>query len=73
MSDVLLNPVTVVTGGGGKIPRVFRFLGNIILHPYLAAIVFCLQDHFCHQLAFDPAASSGICRFYRQRRAYPCG
>jgi cholesterol oxidase len=32
-SDVLLNLLTVMTGGGGKIPRIFRFLGNIIRHP----------------------------------------
>jgi len=32
-SDVLLNLTTVMTGGGGKIPRVFRFLGNVLLHP----------------------------------------
>ena len=35
-SDVLLNLVTVMTGGGGKIPRVFRLLGNILLHPLRA-------------------------------------
>lgn len=32
-SDVLLNLLTLMTGGGGKIPRGFRFLGNILLHP----------------------------------------
>ena len=32
-SDVLLNLLTLMTGGGGKIPRGFRFLGNIIQHP----------------------------------------
>ncbi|MBW2410298.1 MAG: GMC family oxidoreductase [Deltaproteobacteria bacterium] len=32
-SDVLLNLLTLMTGGGGKIPRGFRFLGNIIRHP----------------------------------------
>jgi len=32
-SDLLLNLLTLMTGGGGKIPRGFRFLGNIILHP----------------------------------------
>ncbi|MDA3894588.1 MAG: GMC family oxidoreductase [Desulfobacteraceae bacterium] len=32
-SDVLLNLFTVLTGGGGKIPRGFRFLGNILRHP----------------------------------------
>lgn len=32
-SDVLLNLFTLMTGGGGKIPRVFRFVGNIIKQP----------------------------------------
>ena len=32
-SDVLLNLLTIMSGGGGKIPRVFRFIGNIIKHP----------------------------------------
>jgi cholesterol oxidase len=32
-SDVLLNLLTLMTGGGGKIPRGLRFLGNIIRHP----------------------------------------
>ena len=32
-SDVLLNLLTIMSGGGGKIPRVMRFLGNIIKHP----------------------------------------
>lgn len=32
-SDVLLNLLTLMTGGGGKIPRGIRFLGNIIRHP----------------------------------------
>jgi len=32
-SDVLLNLLTLMTGGGGKIPRGMRFLGNIIRHP----------------------------------------
>jgi cholesterol oxidase len=32
-SDVLLNLLTVMTGGGGKIPRFFHFLGNIVRHP----------------------------------------
>jgi len=32
-SDVLLNLLTLMTGGGGSIPRGFRFLGNIIRHP----------------------------------------
>ncbi|MBC2717085.1 MAG: GMC family oxidoreductase [Desulfobacteraceae bacterium] len=32
-SDVLLNLLTVMTGGGGKIPRFFRFLGNVLRHP----------------------------------------
>lgn len=32
-SDVLLNLLTLMTGGGGKLPRGLRFLGNIIRHP----------------------------------------
>lgn len=32
-SDLMLNLLTVMTGGGGKIPRVFRFIGNIFKHP----------------------------------------
>jgi len=32
-SDVLLNLFTVMTGGGGKIPRPLRFLGTILKHP----------------------------------------
>ena len=32
-SDVLLNLFTLMTGGGGKIPRIFRLLGNIVKHP----------------------------------------
>ncbi len=32
-SDVLLNLLTLMTGGGGSIPRGFCFLGNIIRHP----------------------------------------
>lgn len=32
-SDVLLNLLTIMSGGGGKIPRVVRFLGNVIRHP----------------------------------------
>ena len=32
-SDVLLNLLTLLTGGGGKIPRIFRFMGNIVRHP----------------------------------------
>lgn len=32
-SDVLLNLLTVMTGGGGKIPRIFRFLGNVLRNP----------------------------------------
>ena len=32
-SDVLLNLFTLLTGGGGKIPRFFRYLGNIARHP----------------------------------------
>ncbi len=32
-SDVLFGLVTLLTGGGGKIPRIFRFLGNVLRHP----------------------------------------
>jgi cholesterol oxidase len=32
-SDALLNLGTLMTGGGGNIPRGFRFLGNVIRHP----------------------------------------
>ncbi|MAT45670.1 MAG: cholesterol oxidase [Anaerolineaceae bacterium] len=33
-SDLLYAIATVLTEGGGKIPRFLRFLGNIIRHPY---------------------------------------
>jgi cholesterol oxidase len=33
-SDLLYAIATVLTDGGGKIPRVLRFLGNIFRHPY---------------------------------------
>ncbi|WP_457553627.1 GMC oxidoreductase [Desulfobacula sp.] len=32
-SDVLLNLLTIMSGGGGKVPRILRFLGNIAKHP----------------------------------------
>ena len=32
-SDVLLNLYTLMAGGGGSIPRVIRYLGNVIRHP----------------------------------------
>ena len=32
-SDVLLNLLTLMTDGGGKIPRTLRFCGNIVKHP----------------------------------------
>lgn len=32
-SDLILNLFTIMSGGGGKIPRVMRFLGNIVKHP----------------------------------------
>jgi cholesterol oxidase len=32
-SDVLLNLFTLMTGGGGNIPRVVRFIGNVIKQP----------------------------------------
>jgi cholesterol oxidase len=33
-SDLLLAIATVLTDGGGKVPRILRFLGNILRHPY---------------------------------------
>jgi cholesterol oxidase len=33
-SDVLLNLLTLLTDGGGKIPRLFRYIANIIRHPF---------------------------------------
>ena len=33
-SDLMYAIATVLTDGGGKIPRVMRFLGNILRHPY---------------------------------------
>jgi cholesterol oxidase len=33
-SDVMGSLVTLLTGGGGKIPRAVRFLGNIMRHPW---------------------------------------
>ena len=35
-SDVLLNLYTIMAGGGGSIPRVIRYLGNIAKHPLQA-------------------------------------
>ena len=32
-SDVMLNLMTLMAGGGGRVPRVFRFLGNVIRRP----------------------------------------
>ncbi len=32
-SDLLFGLLTLLTDGGGRLPRVFRFLGNIIRHP----------------------------------------
>ncbi|NQU62959.1 MAG: GMC family oxidoreductase [SAR324 cluster bacterium] len=32
-SDLLLSLNTLLTGGGGRVPRVLRYLGNILLHP----------------------------------------
>lgn len=32
-SDVLLNLFTLMTGGGGPIPRIFRFMGTVLRHP----------------------------------------
>ncbi|MBA3011564.1 MAG: GMC family oxidoreductase [Proteobacteria bacterium] len=32
-SDVLLNLFTIMSGGGGNVPRVIRFLGNVARHP----------------------------------------
>jgi cholesterol oxidase len=33
-SDVMGSLVTLLTGGGGRIPRVIRFLGNVVRHPW---------------------------------------
>jgi cholesterol oxidase len=33
-SDLLYTIATVLTDGGGKLPRQLRFLGNILRHPY---------------------------------------
>ena len=33
-SDLLYAIATVLTDGGGKMPRILRFLGNILRHPY---------------------------------------
>lgn len=33
-SDLLYAIATVLTEGGGKVPRILRFLGNILRHPY---------------------------------------
>ncbi|MDH3798542.1 MAG: GMC family oxidoreductase, partial [Desulfobacterales bacterium] len=33
-SDVMGSLVTILTGGGGRIPRVIRFFGNILRHPW---------------------------------------
>jgi len=33
-SDVMGSLVTLLTGGGGRIPRAVRFLGNIVRHPW---------------------------------------
>ncbi|MBI9077486.1 MAG: GMC family oxidoreductase [Desulfatibacillum sp.] len=32
-SDVLFGLLTLLTGGGGRIPRFVRFLGNVLRHP----------------------------------------
>lgn len=32
-SDVLFGLLTVLTGGGGRVPRQLRFLGNVLRHP----------------------------------------
>ncbi|MBU1170406.1 MAG: FAD-binding protein [Proteobacteria bacterium] len=32
-SDVLLNLFTLMTGGGGHVPRIFRFMGTVLRHP----------------------------------------
>ncbi len=32
-SDVLYGLLTILTGGGGRIPRQIRFLGNVLHHP----------------------------------------
>jgi cholesterol oxidase len=33
-SDVMGSLLTILTGGGGRIPRVIRFFGNILRHPW---------------------------------------
>lgn len=33
-SDLLLNLLTILTDGGGSLPRVVRFIGNIVKHPF---------------------------------------
>jgi cholesterol oxidase len=33
-SDILYAIATVLTDGGGRVPRTLRFLGNILRHPY---------------------------------------
>jgi cholesterol oxidase len=33
-SDLLYTIATILTDGGGKVPRVLRFVGNIFRHPY---------------------------------------
>lgn len=33
-SDLMYALATVLTDGGGKVPRILRFLGNILGHPY---------------------------------------
>jgi cholesterol oxidase len=33
-SDVMGSLVTILTGGGGRIPRVLRFTGNVLRHPW---------------------------------------
>ena len=32
-SDVLLTLLTLMTGGGGRVPRAVRYLGNVLRHP----------------------------------------
>ena len=41
-SDLLFGLLTVLTGGGGKIPRQLRFLGTVLRHPlrFLRLLVF---------------------------------
>jgi cholesterol oxidase len=67
-SDVLLNLLTLMNDGGGKIPRSLKFLGNIVKHPFQFAnllwpfgkastiiVVLAMQTHDNHlKLSYKP-------------------